>query len=137
MDAMPSPRLRYQQHKSHAKQRGIEFDLTFDEWWAIWEPRYDRRGPHKGEFVMCRAADQGAYRPGNVRIDTVESNNAERGVSMCRSKIVEDWGEGRGPPMDWISRNTRGFPSYLKLRQRHEYAIENGLCPLDSEEDGP
>jgi hypothetical protein len=68
-----SARGKYANHKGHATTRGIEFKLTFDEWWELWEPHYAERGT--GRMVMCRTNDEGPYEMGNVRIDT-QSNNA-------------------------------------------------------------
>lgn len=73
-----SARARFAQHKARARARGIEFEFTFDEWWAIWEPRFFERGPRKGQLGMCRTRDQGAYRSGNVRLDTPKGNAGDR-----------------------------------------------------------
>lgn len=61
---------RFVRHKSHAKCRGIEFLLTFDEWMKIWEDsgRYHERGNVPGKFVMGRFKDEGPYAIGNVSI---------------------------------------------------------------------
>ena len=67
------PMSRYKGHRSNAKTRGIPFNLTFDEWWSLWEPHWKQRGTEK---AMCRTEDAGAYEVGNVRIDTY-SNNAK------------------------------------------------------------
>lgn len=68
-----TPKGRYVGHKKNSRARGVEFLLTFDEWWCIWQPHWEGRG--KGKLVMCRDGDEGAYQVGNVRIDT-QSNNA-------------------------------------------------------------
>jgi hypothetical protein len=73
-----SPIGRYDQHRVHAKRRGITFDLTFDEWWSIWQEsgKWEERG--RGGYQMCRLGDQGPYAIGNVRIDTQRNNLQER-----------------------------------------------------------
>lgn len=65
-----SPRGRYTQHKINAKQRGIEFTLTYDEWWKIWEEsgKWDLRGCKVGCYVMARKGDAGPYSKDNVLI---------------------------------------------------------------------
>jgi hypothetical protein len=73
-------RLRYSQHKRSAKQRGIEFRLTFEEWWKLWEPHWENRGSGHEQLVMCRFGDKGGYEVGNVRIATVRENAKTRGV---------------------------------------------------------
>lgn len=69
----------YKTQKSHAKSRGIPFLISFDEWWDIWwqSGKWERRGRRKGQFVMARFGDQGAYVVGNVRICLVSENAAE------------------------------------------------------------
>jgi len=75
---LQTPRRKYQEHKGHAKQRGVAFELTYDEWWEIWQKsgKYKRRGNRKGQFCMHRISDQGAYAVGNVYIGKVERNCA-------------------------------------------------------------
>lgn len=75
---LPDPRAKYNAHKSTAKQRGIEFKLSFSEWWALWKPYYPMRGTKKGSYCMCRKLDSGHYEVGNVRIDLVQSNGHEK-----------------------------------------------------------
>ena len=69
-----TPRGRFVEHKKNARLRGVEFVMSFDEWWTIWEPHWEGRGV--GKLVMCRTGDKGAYEVGNVRIDS-QSNNAK------------------------------------------------------------
>jgi len=67
-----TPRGKYGMQKQAARQRGIEFKLTFDEWWWLWEPHWGQR------MVMARHKDQGAYELGNVRVTTQSDNMQER-----------------------------------------------------------
>lgn len=76
---LPEPLKRFNSNKHNAISRGIEWNLTFDEWWALWKPYYHLRGHGKGKMNLCRDADQGAYEVGNVRIDTFSANMAENG----------------------------------------------------------
>ena len=70
---------KYTDQKSKAKHRGIEFNLTFEEWWNIWQQsgKWDQRGIGKGQYVMSRIADKGPYEVGNVKIQTAADNNQE------------------------------------------------------------
>jgi len=70
---------KYTDQKSKAKCRGIDFKLTFEEWYDIWQKsgKWDQRGIRKGQYVMSRYKDQGAYEIGNVHIQTVGDNNKE------------------------------------------------------------
>lgn len=72
------PVKAYRAHATGAGQRGIAFRLTFAQWWKLWGPHYEQRGTKVGQMCMCRTGDQGAYEVGNVRIDTVAANAAER-----------------------------------------------------------
>ena len=70
------PRSRYTQQKSHARSRGIGFELTFEQWWSIWQEseKWVQRGKAVGCFCMARNGDVGAYEIGNVAIVEVGAN---------------------------------------------------------------
>ncbi len=72
-------RHKYACHKSKAKQRGIEFNLTYEEWWHIWQKsgKWEQRGPNKGQYVMSRYNDIGPYEIGNVFIQPSVENRRE------------------------------------------------------------
>jgi hypothetical protein len=80
-----SPNFKYHVHKNGAKKRGIGFLLSFEEWWSIWEPFWDRRGRTKDSLVMCRYGDTGPYAKDNVYIDTY-SNNSKLAVQLKPQK---------------------------------------------------
>lgn len=82
-------RKRYNEQKLGAKRRGIEFNLTFDEWWGIWRPYWSNRGRNVGNYVMCRTMDSGAYEVGNVRIDTVKGNAHTRSIVAFDSRMQQ------------------------------------------------
>tara|TARA_R110000744_G_scaffold377199_1_gene492013 strand:- start:505 stop:891 length:387 start_codon:yes stop_codon:yes gene_type:complete len=69
-----TPTARYNKHFHSANARGIEFKLTFAEWWNLWKPYWDERGK---SMCMCRTGDTGAYEINNVRIDTYSNNALE------------------------------------------------------------
>lgn len=76
-----TPRGKYHLHKTNAAGRGIEFKLTFEEWWSVWEPHWQEN--IHGIKCMCRTGDKGAYELGNVRIDTWGNNYREaRGLVL-------------------------------------------------------
>lgn len=62
--------------KKNAERRGIEWKLLLWEWWQLWDQsgKWESRGRHKGEYVMCRFGDAGAYEFGNVYIATCSHN---------------------------------------------------------------
>ena len=95
---LPDPSRAYSQQHKNAKNRGIEWNLRWKEWWDIWAPYWENRGRHDGELVMCRNGDKGAYEVGNVRIDTMNNNSSEaratsRGtewVGSCQAKVIDE-----------------------------------------------
>jgi hypothetical protein len=63
-----------QRHTS--KQRGVEFKLTFDEWFAWWGSDLPYRGRKPPQLQMCRYGDSGAYELGNIYKATQAENDA-------------------------------------------------------------
>lgn len=63
-----TPKYRFVQAKNAAKQRGISFFFTFEEWLKVWQDsgHWEERGP-KG-YCMCRKGDEGPYSIDNVYI---------------------------------------------------------------------
>lgn len=102
-----SRRAAYTAQKSDAKRRGIQFLMTFAQWWAIWEDsgHWLRRGYLKGQYVMSRYGDKGAYEVGNVHICLAEENRAERNRNYRQS------GHGRNP-----------YPFFKDIAVRNEKA---------------
>lgn len=68
----------YAQHKKNSIQRGIEFLITFPQWWGIWQKsgKWDQRGRGQG-YVMARTGDVGPYAVGNVYICTQSQNSKD------------------------------------------------------------
>lgn len=62
--------------KKNAERRGIPWQLSLWDWWQVWDKsgKWENRGRHKGEYVMCRFGDVGAYEVGNVYIATCSHN---------------------------------------------------------------
>lgn len=74
--AYQTPLYAYRMQQRNAHDRGIEFKLTRQEWWDVWQlsGKWEQRGRGSGGYVMCRKADEGAYEVGNVYIDTNAEN---------------------------------------------------------------
>ncbi|WJM80528.1 hypothetical protein [Pectobacterium brasiliense] len=84
-----SPLHAFLSQKRNAKNRGVEWRLSFWEWWSIWQEsgKWESRGRGEGHFCMCRIGDAGAYDNKNVYIGSVVHNSTlgktlalERGV---------------------------------------------------------
>ena len=75
-----TPRRKFTLQRSGARRRGVEWQLTFEEWRQIWSAsgHWADRGCGSGKYCMCRRHDVGPYSVGNVYIDTF-SHNAKTG----------------------------------------------------------
>lgn len=80
-----TPFYKYSDHMYRSKARKIEWLFTFDTWWKMWKPYWDRRGTACNDLQMCRHGDSGPYSPENVRIDTC-ANNAREMWEVLRAK---------------------------------------------------
>lgn len=74
-----SPLDRFKQQRNQARQRGIAWELSFEEWMSIWidSGRWEQRGNRSGGFVMGRYGDVGPYSAANVEIIPHEQNIAD------------------------------------------------------------
>lgn len=87
-----NPDLRkYKVHRTNAKQRGVEFKLTFDEWmsWWIATGHYHERGREVGKYVMARKGDQGAYELGNIECVQAQVNSTAAHEGKTRTAKVK------------------------------------------------
>jgi hypothetical protein len=69
-------RVDFHAQRSSAKERRIDFTLSFGEWLGIWiaSGKLLLRGRQRGQYVMARVGDRGPYAPGNVSIITHSEN---------------------------------------------------------------
>lgn len=74
-----APFAAYTQQRNNARIRGIDWLLTFAEWWGVWSRsgKWSDRGRGRGKYVMARHGDSGPYQLGNVKIVHFEDNNRE------------------------------------------------------------
>lgn len=90
------PTMGYASQRSAAYHRGIEWNMTLAEWWAVWQAsgKWELRGRGQG-YAMCRKNDRGAYEVGNVYIAGLGDNGREyqarrRGKSFTpQSEVFE------------------------------------------------
>ncbi len=106
-------RKLYTQQKSNAKQRGVDFKLTLEEWTDIWiaSGKWDQRGRGADKYCMCRVGDQGCYEVGNVFIDLgkinvrdgnigkPDSEETKRKKSEALKGMPHPWSVGSSNPM--------------------------------------
>jgi hypothetical protein len=100
-------RKKYVQQKSNAKQRGIAFLISFEEWKSLWieSGKWGERGRGANKYCMCRVGDMGAYEIGNVFIalgkkNVSEGNLGRRDSVETRRKKSEAL---KGIPHPWCS----------------------------------
>jgi hypothetical protein len=71
-----SMRQKYLGQKGRAKERGIPFELTFEQWrdWWLATGHYHERGRKRGQYAMARVGDTGPYALGNIYCTTSTEN---------------------------------------------------------------
>lgn len=84
---------KFRQQRWRAGARGIDWQLTFEEWGAIWEASgvFHLRGKKAGQYVMARRGDVGPYSRDNVFICTHAQN-----VIDAHTGDLSTLGTGRG-----------------------------------------
>lgn len=83
----------YWSQVGNSKKRGIRFDLTFAQWFSVWQAsgKLHLRGRGKGKYVMSRVSDTGGYELGNVHIQLATENSREA-VEVWRGKTKTNRG---------------------------------------------
>lgn len=73
-----SPLKRFMEQRGTAGTRGVAWEITFKEWWTIWQEsgHWEQRGRGYG-YVMARYGDSGPYSAGNVQIITQAQNSSD------------------------------------------------------------
>lgn len=89
---MSEARRKFNQQRGNAKRRGIDWQLSFKEWWGIWSlsGKWNQRGIRTGQYCMARPGDIGPYSMSNVRIVPVTQNHNEmtyQHTTAARTKI--------------------------------------------------
>jgi hypothetical protein len=89
---------RYKHQLNQAKCRGIPFLMTFEEWCDVWlsSGKWEERGRRRGQYVMARLGDRGAYERANIKICLVGENVAESNQNCDnpteqRSAVMKTW----------------------------------------------
>lgn len=73
-------RLAFRRQRNFAAVRGIEWQLSLQQWWSAWQEsgRWAQRGRRKGLYVMARNGDVGPYALGNIYFTTLEQNSSDQ-----------------------------------------------------------
>jgi hypothetical protein len=92
-------KVLYASQKSSAKRRGIEWQLTFDQWIEWWGEDVERRGVGHNCLQMQRFGDKGPYAIGNIKKGYPRDNRAtwarvnENKKTAKAAKDREQWVE--------------------------------------------
>lgn len=73
-----TPKGKFITQRANAKRRGVDWQLTFEQWWEIWEKsgKWGQRGTDAKQYCMCRKHYLGPYSVDNVEIKTMMSNSS-------------------------------------------------------------
>lgn len=93
MNDLAQIKNKYHSQKARAKIRGIPFNMTFEQWWNIWDKsgKWEQRGKSADSYQMARYNDIGPYEINNVCIikmkDNISFANKEKKHPNYKSKI--------------------------------------------------
>jgi hypothetical protein len=90
--AYTTPLRAFVQHKNGAKQRGIDFNIKFADWWKVWQDSGKWEKRCAGGYVMARIMDTGPYEIGNIYI-TTQSKNIKHYQERRQKKSFDDWSD--------------------------------------------
>lgn len=132
---LKAEKLAFQSQRNSARERGIAWELTFDQWLAIWldSGKLEKRGRTKGCYVMARPGDVGPYAIGNVYI-TTHSDNAKTAQSHNVRRLAAPRKEltSRG---GWAVRSgRRGYHGYFKTEEEADQKVADLLQAKDRAE---
>ncbi|CAG9205621.1 conserved hypothetical protein [Burkholderia gladioli] len=75
-------KIAFQTQRHNAGRRGIEWELTFEQWLDWWGDDIERRGVHPHNLQMQRIADSGPYALGNIKKGHPKQNAQTRAVVL-------------------------------------------------------
>lgn len=107
---LKDPYAAFRGHKSRAKERGIDFQLSFSEWWGIWRDHYHLRGGARDSLCMGRFGDTGPYAVGNVYITTNRGNALDYAKSEKRVRDAKALKERRHQELMDMIKEVESLP---------------------------
>lgn len=108
----------YLQQRRSAEQRGVDWCMTFEQWWGEWDAsgKWSQHGRGRLGYCMARKLDLGPYAAGNVYITTIAQNASDSYITKPASKRFG------------VARDADG----LTHRQREIYELHKaGLAPAE------
>lgn len=101
---MTHSRQAFTRQRSDAKRRGIQFQISFNEWCSWWKAQlgpdwFELRGRNADNYVMARKGDKGSYKLGNVICLTMAENarqghlGKKRTTAQNQTRATDNLGE--------------------------------------------
>jgi hypothetical protein len=101
----------FQVQRARAKQRGIPFAMTYEEWLRTWNDsgHLHQRGTRSGNFVLGRRGDVGGYASSNVEIVSIQQNTWEAAQhrKLRRQALT-------APSTDWATASSTASRAMVK-----------------------
>ena len=90
-------RKNYRAQKYHAQRRGIQFNITYQDWLSWWGADINRRGNNSNDLCMARYGDTGPYELDNVYKTTIAQNLKDKkqkynGEHPMAKKVMTEFG---------------------------------------------
>lgn len=124
---LTSTRSKFYTQQNHAKRRGIEWKLTFEEWLLWWGEDLDKRGRGFGKLQMCRIGDEGPYSLGNIYKGTHNHNSSykyELGFK-AKPKYIDSEGIKRIQTLLEEGQSTRKIAELVGINQKTVMRIKH------------
>lgn len=114
------PARLWSRQKLQARKRGIEWQMTFADWWRIWQQsgHWEERGRGNG-YCMARWADDGPYSVDNVYICTIGQNFSDSYITKPWTDRFPDKRRSANP-RDWRKPGRKYWPMH------HGYMVQLG-----------
>lgn len=102
---------------NHAKERGVVWNLTFEEWhqWWIDSGHYHERGRLGHQYCMCRINDEGAYQLDNIYCDTSSKN------------VSDSHKNGKGFKVNSVKPKFHTEETKLKISQNSKHTLKSNV----------
>ena len=130
---MSTEKNKFSVQKACAKRRNIQFKLSFEDWWDIWQQsgKWSERGCRKGQYVMSRYNDSGSYEVGNVFIQKVELNISEAQLGTKRSHGPMSEEHKRKLSIAKTGLKISGISKLKGRPQTEEHRMKNKLAQIE------
>lgn len=86
-------KIKFRYQRARAIQRGIDWELTFEQWFQWWMDtgHWDQRGKGFGKYVMSRYGDIGPYSLDNIFCQLDVENSREGAKKLKGVKKSEEF----------------------------------------------